>query len=298
MKIESIDYLLGECEYSVEELCLNANRDYERHVSKTGFNKVFRTSKPLSIFVKEFLRTKLRIEKGETIIFVNQSETNTMPGFAMESLPEETESEIAIFELADGCSGFVKALFLAEAIMKNTRKAVYIVTAEKYSQFIGIEDIALSSIFSDSICLTKIVPSLEFRIADYVFLTRSDLRENLRVNDEIQKSLYMNGKEILAWTTASVIPMVKKIVEEKCKVDREEIDWNIHQASKVVVNQFAKEFKLPDYSFNSADIGNTVSSSIPISIKLRDRNFAQNKKYEIYVGFGVGLSAGVVLLEK
>ena len=71
----------------------------------------------------------------------------------------------------------------------------------------------------------------------------------------------------------------------------------IHQASKVVVDGIEKELiNTPKLLRNYKNRGNTVSSTIPILVK--DLNIDLNSENSILSGFGVGLLAYTIGLEK
>ena len=83
-------------------------------------------------------------------------------------------------------------------------------------------------------------------------------------------------------------------------VEKEKIAIYIfHQASKVVLDNLQRVLEIPDDKMYSdiRDIGNTVSSSIPIALKNADMNSTiAHEELILISGFGVGLSWGTCLL--
>ena len=80
------------------------------------------------------------------------------------------------------------------------------------------------------------------------------------------------------------------------KIDK----FYFHQASKLVLNGMGEKLKIPKHKLiiNNQYTGNTVSSTIPISIKLSQMNDSiKNGDLILIVGFGVGLSYGLTLIK-
>ncbi len=73
-----------------------------------------------------------------------------------------------------------------------------------------------------------------------------------------------------------------------------------HQASSYMLNYLKDLCNIPDEKFfmEMKDIGNTVSASIPIALKLaQDKSIIQKGNKVMVVGFGVGYSWGAGVLE-
>jgi 3-oxoacyl-[acyl-carrier-protein] synthase-3 len=73
-----------------------------------------------------------------------------------------------------------------------------------------------------------------------------------------------------------------------------------HQANTYMLNFVRKRCKIPESKFyiSMKDIGNTVSSTIPIAFKrfFTENTFQKGNKV-LLAGFGVGLSMGGVVVE-
>ena len=109
----------------------------------------------------------------------------------------------------------------------------------------------------------------------------------------------MDGSKIFNFTIKTIPEFVKNFLE-KNKITIGQIDHFIfHQASIFILNKLKEKLEIPESKFhiNIKEIGNTVSSSIPISLKLNKKLFKKNQKI-LLVGFGVGLSWSSTLLEK
>ena len=108
----------------------------------------------------------------------------------------------------------------------------------------------------------------------------------------------MNGAEIFNFTLRVVPKMVRQTLE-KNSLSNEDIDLYVfHQANSFMLSHLRKKLKISEDKFfiNMAEIGNTVSSTIPIALK--DAQKAGLLKGNILIaGFGVGLSWGACTLK-
>lgn len=108
----------------------------------------------------------------------------------------------------------------------------------------------------------------------------------------------MKGPELIGFCINFVIP---KIIYFLRKDKTKKLTIYCHQASKIVLNLIKKrlnnDFKkvlFPEYYKN---IGNLVSSSIPILLRKNIRKFRKSKNI-LLCGFGVGLTHSYLKLKK
>ena len=106
----------------------------------------------------------------------------------------------------------------------------------------------------------------------------------------------MKGPELINFAIKDILPKVTEFIKNE-----KNINLFSHQASKIVLNLLKKEvsninmnFKFPTYYEN---IGNLVSTSIPVLIKKNQKLFRNSKKILIF-GFGVGLTHSYIRLRK
>ena len=134
---------------------------------------------------------------------------------------------------------------------------------------------------------------------------RSSMETKIEEMDEngairSKDNIYMNGPEIFNFTI-SVVPKAVNDVLAKNELDIEDIDLFVfHQANKYMLDYLRKKIKIPEdkYYINLKDIGNTVSSSIPIALKMALCEGKLKKGDNVMlVGFGVGLSWAATVIK-
>lgn len=223
------------------------------------------------------------------------------------------------FDFNLGCSGYEYGLAVAKGLIESgIAKNVLFITSEAYNKHLHPRDKGNRTIFGDAATATLISNEGFAKIGDFVLGTDGSGAENLIVktggmahpeksgdlvfdedgNPRSSDYLYMNGGEIFSFTLLTVPKMVKQTLE-KNNLTKDDIDLYVfHQANKFMLNHLRKKLKIEDDRFfiNMEDIGNTVSSTVPIA--LCDAKKAGLLHGNILIaGFGVGLSWGASILK-
>ena len=217
-----------------------------------------------------------------------------------------------------GCSGFVYGLALAKGLIESyAAKNVLLVTAETYSKHMHNRDKGNRTIFGDAAAATLVSTSGFAEIGSFDLGTDGSGAQNLIVKsgamrypnrfDDIafDKSgnpvssdhLYMNGSEIFNFTLETVPDLVENVLR-KNGVDKNSVDvYVFHQANKYMLDCLFDLMEIEEekaFVFMS-EVGNTVSSTIPIALneaKREQRLFGN----VLIAGFGVGDSWGGCML--
>jgi 3-oxoacyl-[acyl-carrier-protein] synthase-3 len=226
--------------------------------------------------------------------------------------------QAACFDLNLGCSGFVYGLSVIKGLLSTgTSRNVLFFTCDPYSKVLDPEDRNTVLLFGDAAAVTWIrAEDLDggFRIGAFDLGTNGEHFESLIVrsggvrnplspesNDETWSgnTYAMDGRDVYQYMVRCVPASVKKCLEKNGKLF-EEIDFFLfHQASGHMLNTIQKLLRIPDEKMVRAfsDVGNTVSSTIPIGLKKLEAEHDLEGKSVLLCGFGVGLSWGTVVVE-
>lgn len=207
----------------------------------------------------------------------------------------------AAFDISMSCSGYIYSLGIMKSFMEsNGFKKGLIFTADPYSKTLSKEDKNTSLLFGDAASVTLLTDNPSYFIKQSNFITDGQKYDAL-IREEGQ-TLTMNGRSILNFCSENVILSIKDCLNKNL-ISCGSIDSIIlHQASKFIVDMLSKQVRdvFPDFQgeipFSSENIGNTVSSTIPIALQniVKDKD----KKYILLSGFGAGLSIGTTIIEK
>lgn len=224
-------------------------------------------------------------------------------------------------DITHGCSGYVYALGLASALVDSAQaEVVLVITADTYSRLINAEDKSVRTLFGDGATASLVVRQESGR-GLHAFVYGSDgsgggslvvPNGGLRPGDGYPAAaaeargltsngydLYMDGPEVFNFTLR-VVPGCVDGVLEKAGIRRDEVDaWVLHQANAFMLSHLRRKLGIPEDRFviDMADVGNTVSSTIPIALsRLMAKGGTPTGSRTLLLGFGVGLSwAGAVM---
>ena len=228
------------------------------------------------------------------------------------------------FDYNLGCSGYIYGLATAKGLLSaGIAKNVLLITAETYTKHIHPLDRSTRTVFGDGASATLIREEDIAKIGQFVLLTEGKGAQNLIVptgamanlrteetakenedangNIRSMDNIYMNGPEIYAFTLRGVPDLIEKtLIKNNTTMDQ--IDYVIlHQANKLVLESLREKLEIPaeKYCIDVEDIGNTVSSTIPIALRRAiDKNIPQVKSGNkiLIAGFGVGYSLGATVI--
>lgn len=223
-----------------------------------------------------------------------------------------------------GCSGYIYGLGLAKGLVESLgMKNVLLITASTLSKKIHKKDKSSRFIFGDAAAATLIsarkdkpglgsfVLGTDGTHAEKIIIrdggARTPINENsfLEIEDEngnitSNAHLNMEGTGVFYFGLNTIPSMLKEILEKE-KLDIETIDLFIfHQANLFLIRTVCNKLNIPEEKvFNyMANVGNTVASSIPITLyEAMKQGKAKAGQKILLAGFGVGLSWGATIIE-
>ena len=290
---------------------------HQRHVASEN-----ETASDMATKASEKLFTEHNIDRStiDFVLLCTQSPDYFLPTSAcliQNRLGLSTSCGALDFNL--GCSGFVYGLSLAKGLIAaGIAKNVLLLTAETYSKHIHPKDKGNRTIFGDASAATLVSTDGFASVEDFCLGTDGRGAENLIVrkggsrqpnalgdlvfdesgNPGSSDYLYMNGGEIFNFT-AEAVPILVNQVLAKNQLTKDDIQLFVfHQANKYMMNYLRKLIEIePDkFYFFLENVGNTVSSTIPIALCEAQKE-GRLKGNVLIAGFGVGYSWGATVLK-
>lgn len=246
------------------------------------------------------------------LIFVTQSPDHVLPTTACLLQDRLGLSKRCMaFDINQGCSGFVYGLGVAASLINaGLAGKVLLLCGDTYSRYIGSDDRACRPLFSDGAAAILVAGRSGASLGPFVFGSDGSGAENLIVHGggardphpepgDAGPRLSMKGSQVFMFTM-SAVPGVVRALLEAAHLTADDVDLFVfHQASSIVLENIARQLKLPAeklYS-NLEQVGNTVSASIPIALSDASRDGRLRQGQTVLVcGFGVGFSWGGALL--
>lgn len=219
-------------------------------------------------------------------------------------------TDVAAFDINQGCSGFVYGLGAVQAFMaQHQHKQALLITAEAYSKVMNPNDRATAPLFGDGAAATLIRQNGAGRIGRFVFGSDGSGAADLIVRGggsraptlpaEGEGALYMNGRAIYNFMMRRIPECIKDCLAAN-EVAIKDIDLFVfHQASRYMLDSLgaALELERRKLVIELDKIGNTVSSTIPMTLIRLERKGGLLGKRVVICGFGVGLSWAAAMLD-
>ena len=269
-------------------------------LEKIGTTKVARKSSNedvISMCIKAYKKIKnKKINKIKTLILCTQNpEQNGLPhNSAIIHNMIGLKNDVATFDISQGCAGYIYSLKVCENFLSHNDEAL-IFTCDPYSKIIQNGDHYTDILFGDAATVTIVKKTNKGNlIRDYSFF--SDTANHDAINNS-KGNLKMNGRTVMKFVENYVIKEISNLLK-KNKLKVKNIDkFYLHQGSKHIVSIITKALKVDKQKVPLLinNIGNTISSSIPIVL---EKNKLDNNKNSILCAFGVGLSIATCLIKK
>ncbi len=231
--------------------------------------------------------------------------------------------KIPAFDVTAGCTGFIYALEIALAFMKDSHmKNILVIGAEKLSSITNWADRNTCVLFGDgagcAILSTIESPrhledrsSRKFKepgFIDSLLYSEGSGSEYLMVPSGGSKnpimggevniedvSLYMDGRKVYTFAVRVVSETIVELLERN-EMTIEDIDWIVpHQANSRIIQAASKRLKIPMEKFflNIEDYANTSAASIGIACaEMQEKGLLKAGDVVLTVGFGAGLTYG------
>jgi len=290
----------------------------QRHVTTDG-----ETASDLAIGAAEKLFAENKYDRNniDYIIFVSQSPDYHLPTTACLIQTKLGLSNcITAIDVNLGCNGFIVGLSLAKAVViAGQAKNVLLLTGETYSKYLHKFDKGNRTIFGDGAAATLVSTEGIAEICEFVIGTDGTGAENLIVktgcarhpkpvcdlkfddfNNPLSSDyLYMDGPAILNYSLDSIPQLVEDVLA-KNNVNLEDIDLHVyHQANIFLANLERRKLRIPQerYYCNIENVGNTVSSTIPIALRMAlDDGKLHSGMKVLSVAQGLGYTWGGMVL--
>lgn len=247
-------------------------------------------------------------EEVDALVVCTQTPDNLIPGVSSLlhgklGLPKSC----FVMDMNQGCSGFIYGAQVLGALLKSgaCRRAV-LVNADCYSRLIRPGDLTTRVIFGDAAAANLFTtrPGGLKLLHSKCYSDGSGYKEFIAHNSAVRQDptastgIYMNGPGILNFALRVVPEAITAALDETgLTLDRIRT-IAFHQANSFVIGKLAYKLRLRPGQVpqNCAELGNTVSASIPMLLQEQMAGF-QPGDLVMAVGFGVGLSWGVALFE-
>lgn len=218
----------------------------------------------------------------------------------------------AAYDINAACAGYAYAVAQADALIKaGAARYALVIGAEKLSDIVDPADRSISFLLGDGAGAALIGPSETPGIAPAVWGSDGSKADAVGMNATLTEfrdgevpwpTLRQEGQTVFRWAVWEMAKVAREALD-RAGVDASDIAAFIpHQANMRIIDEFAKQLKLPETCVIARDIettGNTSAASIPLaSHRLMAEHPELSGGLALQIGFGAGLvfAAQVVVL--
>ena len=216
------------------------------------------------------------------------------------------------FDISAACAGYTYGIAQADALIRSgAAEYVLVVGAEKLSQYVHPQDRSISFLLGDGAGAAVIGPSDIPGISKTIWGSDGSKWDAVGMNATFEEyldkvkpwpTMRQDGQTVFRWAVWEMAKVAKEALDAAGVTPEDLVAFIPHQANMRIIDELAKQLKLPDTVTIARDIettGNTSAASIPLAThRLLEENPALSGGLALQIGFGAGLVYGaqVVLL--
>ena len=219
--------------------------------------------------------------------------------------------DAAAYDISAACAGYCYGIAQADALVRSGLcKYVLVVGAEKLSDFISPTDRTISFLLgdgagaaivgaSDHPGISKTIWGADGSSWDKVGMTGSIL--DFRDGKTPWPTLTQEGQTVFRWAVWEMSKVAKEALDA-AGIEASDLSALVmHQANLRIIDEFAKQMKLPDSVVIAKDIvetGNTSAASVPLAMhRILEEKKVASGGYALQIGFGAGLTFAAQVVE-
>lgn len=215
------------------------------------------------------------------------------------------------YDISAACAGFCYGIGQADALIRSgDAKNVLVIGAEKLSDFVSPTDRSISFLLGDGAGAAVLTASEEPMVGPTLWGADGENWHTIRMTGSMTDfrdgrtswpTLEQDGRTVFRWAVWHTATMIREMLESS-GLQVEDIDVFVpHQANMRIIDELAKQLKLPEDVVIGRDIaetGNTSAASIPLAThRLIQEGAISSGDVLVQFGFGAGLAyAGQVVI--
>lgn len=245
-------------------------------------------------------------EKIDLVIVATISNGQQTPSMAAVVADRVGANPAAAYDQNAACAGFSYGVTQADALIRaGAAHYALVIGAEKLSDLVDPTDRSISFLLGDGAGAVVIGPSDTPGISPTVWgsdgskagavgmnATLADFRDGVTE----WPTLRQEGQTVFRWAVWDMAKVAKRAIDEAGITADDLAAFIPHQANMRIVDEFAKQLKLPESVVIARDIattGNTSAASIPLAThRLLEENPELSGGLALQIGFGAGLVFG------
>ncbi|WP_022894468.1 beta-ketoacyl-ACP synthase III [Agromyces subbeticus] len=251
-------------------------------------------------------RSGIAPEQIDLVIIATISNVQQTPSMAAVVADRVGANPAAAYDTNAACAGYAYAVAQADALIR-TGAANYalVIGAEKLSDVVDPTDRSISFLLGDGAGAVVIGPSDTPGIARTVWGSDGSKAGAVGMNHTLTEfrdgeaewpTLRQEGQTVFRWAVWDMAKVAKQALDAAGVTSDDLAAFIPHQANMRIIDEFAKQLKLPETVVIARDIettGNTSAASIPLAThRLLEEHPELSGGLALQIGFGAGLVFG------
>src|SRR5690554_3817264 len=246
----------------------------------------------------------------DLVIIATISNVQQTPSMAAVVADRVGANPAAAYDTNAACAGFSYAVTQADALIKaGAAHYAVVIGTEKLSDVVDPTDRSISFLLGDGAGAAVIGPADEPGIGPAVWGSDGSKSEAVAMNASLTQfrdgevpwpTLRQDGPTVFRWAVWEMAKVARQALD-KAGIEASDLAAFIpHQANMRIIDEFAKQLKLPETTLIARDIattGNTSAASIPLAThRLLEEHPELSGGLALQIGFGAGLVFGAQVI--
>lgn len=257
-------------------------------------------------------RSGLNREDIDGVIIATISNVAVTPSMAALAADRLGLTPAAAFDISAACAGYVYGVGQADALVRSgVCKNVLVIGSEKLSDVVDPTDRSISFLLGDGAGAVVVGASETTGIGPTVWGSDGSHWDTIRMTSTFEEyrsnptevpwpTLRQDGQTVFRWAVWEMAKVARKTLKDSGIEASDLAAFIPHQANMRIIDEFAKQLKLPESVAVARDIelqGNTSAASIPLAMhKLLEDQPELSGGLALQIGFGAGLVYGAQIV--
>ncbi len=242
----------------------------------------------------------------DLVIIATISNVRQTPSMAAVVADRVGANPAAAYDTNAACAGFSYGLTQADALIRSgAARYALVIGAEKLSDIVDPTDRSISFLLGDGAGAVVVGPSDFPGIAAPVWGSDGSKADAVGMNatlveyrdgEAVWPTLRQEGQTVFRWAVWDMAKVAKRALEVAGVTVDDLAAFVPHQANMRIIDEFAKQLKLPESVVIGRDVattGNTSAASIPLAThRLLQEHPELSGGLALQIGFGAGLVFG------
>ena len=251
-------------------------------------------------------RSGVPADKIDAVIVATISNPKQTPSVSAIVADRVGANPAAAYDLNAACAGFAYGVAQADALIRaGAAHYAVVIGTEKLSDVVDPTDRSISFLLGDGAGAVVIGPSDTPGIGPTIWGSDGSKADAVGMNHTLTEfrdgvapwpTLRQEGPTVFRWAVWEMVKVARQAIEAAGITPDDLAAFVPHQANMRIIDEFAKQLKLPESVVIGRDIettGNTSAASIPLAThRLLEEHPELSGGLALQIGFGAGLVFG------